>query len=207
MEWNGTISKNFASGKIIYIIRLSLDVTSVFSAGVCGCFGVCDKLLRGLSKAQTSRSQLRLVPSLGSCEKRKERGGSKLAPFKQVPYNRNPKELLQNNANSHPSVSPPWSCKLQKGAFSLSATCVWYLLVGSHQLISTLQASVGYQRHCMIFIQLISHYRLGIAIIQKMQNRNLSRLGFFFQKLASFYTWLLYWEPQCLIPVESRRMG
>lgn len=46
MEWNGRISKNLASGKIIYTICLWLDVASVFLAGFCECFGVCDKPLQ-----------------------------------------------------------------------------------------------------------------------------------------------------------------
>lgn len=67
------MSKSFASGKIIYAIHLWLAVTSVFSADVCECFGVCGKLLWDLTPtAQTSRSQLNLVPSLGSCEKGRE---------------------------------------------------------------------------------------------------------------------------------------
>jgi len=69
---------------------------------VSGCFGICDKLLWDLNSY--CRSQLRLVPSLGSHEKGKKREGSKLAPFKLVPCNQNPKGIPQNNANIHQSM-------------------------------------------------------------------------------------------------------
>lgn len=56
-------------------------------------------------RSQTSRSQLRLVPSLEHCTRGKEREGRKLGPFKLVPNNHTSRKCPQKECKS-PSIIP-----------------------------------------------------------------------------------------------------